>query len=55
MEHESEIQSKEIEIVHRLLLVRISYCMGPLTVKKMQKQTKVSTHLLRGFVDLYSE
>ena len=32
---------KEIEIVHRLSLVRTSYCVGTCRVKQKQKQTKV--------------
>ena len=49
-----EQKYKEIEIVHRLCLVRISYCVGTRRVKQKQKQTKVFTNLLRGFVDFYS-
>ena len=45
---------KEIRIVHRLFLVRISYCVGTCRLKQKQKQTKVFTNLLWGFVDSYN-
>ena len=45
--------SKEIKIVHRLFLIRVPYCMGTCRMKQKQKQTKVFTNLLRGFVDSY--
>ena len=45
---------KEIRMVHRFFLVSISYCMGTCRLKQKQKQTKVFTNLLRGFVDSYS-
>ena len=48
---QGKITSKEIRIVHRLFLVRISYCVRTCRVKQKQKQTKVFTNLLRGFVD----
>ena len=41
--------NKEVEIVHRLSLVRISYC-----VKQKHKQTKVFINHMGGFVDSYS-
>ena len=46
-------ETKEIEIVHRLFLVKISYCVRTRRVKQKQKLTKVFTNLLRGFVDSY--
>ena len=45
---------KEIEIVHRLSLVRISYCVGTCRVKQKRKRTKVFTNHVGGFVDSYS-
>ena len=48
------ILCKEIEIVHRLSLVRISYCVGQCRVKQKRKQTKVFTNHVGGFVDTYS-
>ena len=50
-EKTSLVRGKEIEIVHRLFLVRVSYCMGTCRLKQKQKQTKVFINLLRGFVD----
>ena len=46
--------SKEIEIVHRLSLVRIAYCVGTCRVKQKRKQTKVFTNHVGGFVESYS-
>ena len=48
------LKCKEIEIVHWLSLVRISYCMGTCRVKQKRKQTKVFTNHVGGFVDSYS-
>ena len=50
----SNFLTKEIEIVHRLSLVRISYCVGTCRVKQKRKQTKVFTNHVGGFVDSYS-
>jgi len=44
-------KTKEIETIHRLFLVRISYCVGICRVKQKQNYAKVFTNLLRGFVD----
>jgi len=41
--------AKEIVIVHRFSLVKISYCVGTCRVKQKQKKTHVG-----GFVDFYS-
>ena len=49
-----EVCSKEIVMVHRFSLVRISYCVGTCRVTQKQKQTKVFTNHVRGFVDSYS-
>ena len=48
------VLDKEIEIVHRLSLVLISYCVGTCRVKQKQKQTKVFTNHVGGFVDAHS-
>ena len=50
----AQTPGKEIEIVHRLSLVRISYCVGTCRVKQKRKQTKVFTNHVGGFVDSYS-
>ena len=47
----SKQEIKEIEIVHRLSLVRISYCAVTCRVKQKRKQTKVFTNHVGGFVD----
>ena len=48
------LSTMEIEIVHRLSLVRISYCVGTFRVKQKRKQTKVFTNHVGGLVDSYS-
>ena len=48
------VSMNEIKIAHRLFLARISNYVGTCRVKQKQKQTKVFTNHVGGFVDSYS-